>query len=447
MPLASICSACGSSSYQYKAGEGNMMQNRVSAASPYTIGVPVRPIDFRGYADQVVQFFRQCVFGPVLQPTRILGLRRAGKTSFLKYIASEYVPEALFTEIRQDQLKLAYLDLEFISSPSDFFIAVHDAAEKTGTTPARQTDEPTTARSFTRWLENFLAREKGKKLIVLMDEFERIHASATFDSDFFGFLRFLASSYSEQLTWVTASAADLHTLDKNEKTSPFWNIFRNTPIMMGGLDATAAERLVREPALKLHVEFIREEVSEILFLAGKIPYFIQAVADEWFQLKSENRPLREIREQIIEILTHPANQVQRILDGYWETLTDEKKNLLTDIAANQRSILSNSNACHDLLAYGLLQEDGRGVKISGELLRQTVINRSVSSHTKTIVASQPSRTKTQPEPGDISPNTTINVVIRNSNEQQKQDAPSITIGGDLVGHDRVDKTAPDVERE
>ena len=424
-----------------------MMQRRATAASPYTIGVPVRPVDFHGYEDQVVQFFRQCVFGPVLQPTRILGLRRSGKTSFLKYIASKYVPETLFPETRREELMFVYLDLEFISSPSDFFIAVQDAAEKMGTAPTHQAVEATTARSFTRWLDSFYAREKGKKLIVLMDEFERVHTSAKFDSDFFGFLRFLASSYSEQLTWVTASATDLHTLDKSEKTSPFWNIFRNTPIMMAGLDVTTAEKLVREPALKFQVEFTKPEVLEILFLSGKIPYFIQAVADEWFQLKSEDRPLQDIREQIIEILTHPANQVQRILDGYWGILTDEKQRLLTDIAANKRRIFINSNACHDLLAYGLLQEDRHGVKISGELLRQTVINRSLSSHMKTIVASQQGGSKPQPEPGDISPNTTINVVIHNSNEQQKQDAPSITIGGDLIGHDRVEKSGPDAERE
>lgn len=422
------------------------MHARIKTVSPYTIGVPVRPADFHGYEDQVVQFFRQCVFGPVLQPTRILGLRRSGKTSFLKYIASKYVPEALFTEIRQEQLLFAYLDLEFISTPSDFFLAVHDAVEQGGTAPNRQTDEPTTARSFTRWLENFFVREKGKKLIVLMDEFEKIHASVNFDSDFFGFLRFLASSYSEQLTWVTASAADLHTLDKNEKTSPFWNIFRNTPIMMGGLDITAAERLVREPALKFRVEFTGPEVAEIILLSGKIPYFIQAVADEWFQLKSEDRPLQEIREQIIEILTHPANQVQRILDSYWETLTDEKKNLLIDIAGNKRSIFRNSHTFHDLLAYGLLQEDSRGVRISGELLKQSVINRSISSRIEPIVASQSGGSKARPEPGDISSGHTINVVIHNSNEQQKQDAPSISIGGDLVGHDRVEKTGPDAER-
>ena len=54
---------------------------------PYVVGPPVKlPTDFFGRAAQTRQFF-DTLAGPQVQCVSVLGLRRAGKTSFLQHVA------------------------------------------------------------------------------------------------------------------------------------------------------------------------------------------------------------------------------------------------------------------------------------------------------------------------------------------------------------------------
>lgn len=342
--------------------------------SPYIVGVPVPPERFYGYENQVSQFYRQCISGPVLQPTRILGLRRSGKTSFLRYIASPHVPNEIFQDFMKEKLLFVYLDLEYVLTPMDFFGEISEIISQSCKAFELRPYELTSAYTFNKWLKKFLHEEREKKLIILLDEFEKINNNPNFDSDFFGFLRSLASSHSDRLTWVTASTVDLHTLDKNEKTSPLWNIFRNTPITMDGLSQKSSEMLIRMPAQELGVKYTKVEISEIQSIAGRIPYFIQAVADEWFQLKLEGGSRRTIKSNVLNKLGESTNQAATIINGYWAQMTEEKKAILMDVAIGRHEFSRYSNVLRELIGYGLIEEDERGIKISGELVRQHIIN-------------------------------------------------------------------------
>jgi len=92
----------------------------VEFASPYIVGTPV-PVDFFfGRSDQIAQFFNM-LRGSVLQPLRVLGFRRSGKTSFLLKVADRDVIRAHLSS-QKNQTFIAYVDLQAgVKSPDDFY--------------------------------------------------------------------------------------------------------------------------------------------------------------------------------------------------------------------------------------------------------------------------------------------------------------------------------------
>lgn len=79
--------------------------------NPYIVGSPINnPVDFYGREEQVEYFFEKLSHPTSLPSMRVLGLRRSGKTSFLKYVAhrdtiKQYLDSLIPTVI-------AYVDLQ-----------------------------------------------------------------------------------------------------------------------------------------------------------------------------------------------------------------------------------------------------------------------------------------------------------------------------------------------
>src|SRR3972149_391441 len=176
----------------------------VEFASPYIVGTPV-PVDFFfGRSDQIAQFFNM-LRGSVLQPLRVLGFRRSGKTSFLLKVADRDVIRAHLSS-QKNQTFIAYVDLQAgVKSPDDFYRRVAKsitraiAGNLSLQIPAAFPDFD----SFSQWLETILTPRTNFRVVVLLDEFEKLVRRAAFTPDFFDGLSSLVSPmFPSRLTWV-----------------------------------------------------------------------------------------------------------------------------------------------------------------------------------------------------------------------------------------------------
>lgn len=346
--------------------------------TPFVVGLPVMPQQFFGRQEQVERFFGQCIFGPVLQPARILGLRRSGKTSFLNYVSDRNIRNRFLTQQELATIKFAYINAQTVRSRNEFYTVVADAIQDQFENASPDSLEFKSSRAFEKWLDVILQKDKRLKIIVLIDEFEKLNETEDCDIEFFGFLRALASARQSSFTWVTASAVDLYTLDKKQKTSPFWNIFHQMPIIMGSFRREEAEALITDSLRTVDSTISKNEINDIIALSGRIPYFIQAVADAWHKLKShQSLPTSKMKRAILEMLSNPGNQIQHIYRDYWEEMSKHRRMILKNIAGERRNI---SASYYDLLAlsdYGLIESDDDqygGYTISGELLKQFLVD-------------------------------------------------------------------------
>jgi uncharacterized lipoprotein len=85
----------------------------------YIVGHPIKhPADFYGRHEQVTRFY-EIIGGRQAQSVSILGVRRAGKTSFLQYIAHPSTMAQYLAD--PDDYTMVYIDLSSCKSPSDFY--------------------------------------------------------------------------------------------------------------------------------------------------------------------------------------------------------------------------------------------------------------------------------------------------------------------------------------
>jgi len=347
--------------------------------NPYIRGVPVPPKLFYGYTKEIRQFY-QALMGPVMQPIRVLGLRRSGKTSFLRYVSSELGRKSNPYLTESGDFTFVYIDLQSIYTPAQFYSHVISAIWKRTSYPdAAIPDEIPNARYFVGWIEKLIDVKENLHLVVLLDEFDTLAAQGEFDPNFFGLLRSMASSsdFATRFTWVTASLQDLHTLSLNQSEmvniSPFWNIFLPTPIILGGFDWDETNNLISSPALSQNVAFSKEEMLEIYRIAGGLPFLIQVVAGEWFEAKLRKKTFKEDVRQTVKKLSD-LKQIQKLLAGYWNWMTNEQQVFLHNLANGKvaESFIS-SQGCSQLHDFGLINNSSKGVEISGELFKQFIV--------------------------------------------------------------------------
>jgi hypothetical protein len=367
------------------------MTTFLKSDSPYIIGPPVPPGRFYGRSRQLSEFFR-IMRSQTLQPLRILGLRRSGKTSFLQYISQRSV-YAAEPEVVARPTVIAYVNLQGeVASPVEFFAVVAEAitdALYRSRVNASLPDLPIDFRAFKQWMQNILTADDKLRVIVLLDEFEVLAESPTFDQSFFGSLRALASGPSLfwRFTWVVASYTDLHLLNQkienSVKTSPLFNIFYPSPIILGGMEPYEIEQLIRAPAQERGVHYSVEEVEAITQLSGPLPYFVQAAANQWFITRSPATPLADCRQKVLSQLLDASGHVSHQLESYWKHLTDEECELISLVVRSELIISTNSAPEQKLLQFGLLCEKDGQVKISGQAFQWWLENNLTRLTTET----------------------------------------------------------------
>ena len=294
----------------------------------YVVGHPIkRPEDFYGRSQQVARFF-EIVAGTQAQSLSVLGVRRAGKTSFLQYVSHREVIARYIPNPRD--YVMVYIDMSFCKTPADFYGRLLNKLNQalSGTRPLNLWQSQPGETSLYD-VETVLCQHPHRRIILLLDEFDHIR-TGSFNEDFLTELRAMTSVLDYELACVTASYWDLYQLGEQiglPPTSPFYNIFYPTPIYLPGLELPEVELLIRHPASQSGLFYADNEVADIQALAGSLPFFVQATAAKWYETRLYGMPptFNAILPQMVAALTP-------YFDQWWRGLNLCERVLLHSLA-------------------------------------------------------------------------------------------------------------------
>lgn len=260
--------------------------------NPYVSRGPVRnPEMFFGRKheiNEIVAFLRGN------QSVSIVGPRKIGKTSLLFHLMR---PEVWRQHNLGDQNLFVYIDCEVLGDLDHTEIFRQFAAEiEAALDEYHLAREPELTRaiespsrlSWERAIRKL--NQRGLRVVLILDEFERLSLNASLDVNFFNALRSAAGRY--QLAYITASAHPLIELTYSGRSqeilsSPFFNIFALR--QLGFLEEADALALIREPAKAIGSPIDPETEKHIYQTVGGYPLGLQIAcfhvlenpADNW----------------------------------------------------------------------------------------------------------------------------------------------------------------------
>jgi hypothetical protein len=194
--------------------------------------------------------------------------------------------------------------------------------------------------------------QRGLKVILLLDEFERLSSNASLDVNFFNSLRSAAGRY--QLAYITASARPLIQLTYSGKSqeilsSPFFNIF--APLYLALLSETEARQLIRQPAQAAGITFSQETEDFIFTLVGGYPLGLQVACFYAF----------EQPDHLAEVEQAALRELSAHFEYYWHNLTPAEQNTLrqiSEVAWRAASDTTLRGMLRDLVQKCMLVTDG-----------------------------------------------------------------------------------------
>lgn len=334
---------------------------------PYVVGPPVRlPTDFFGRARQTEQFF-ETLAGPQVQCVSVLGLRRAGKTSFLQYISHPDVMAAFLPD--PHRYLMIYVDVSACKTASEFYARVYrKLLSSQPRVPAGARRALDSADVYD--VESLLYEFGERRVVLLMDEFDQLR-SADFGGDFMSELRALAGIWDYELAYVTASYWDLYRLGKFvglPPTSPFYNIFFPTPIYLSGLSPAELDELVRVPAQRVGIVADDEDVAFVRHHAGTLPFYVQATASAWLTYKAQGRAADP--EAISQRL---VSEMWPYFEQWWQHFSDVERDVVSAIVQEKPverlpySEAEVEQAVQRLANYGAIGITGSGLWMDSAL--------------------------------------------------------------------------------
>ncbi len=260
------------------------------------------------------------IFGLLTKMTSVsvVGEQRIGKSSLLYHVFQTglaRVPEGV---------QLLYLDVHRVNTEQEFYTLL---LEKLG------------ARGNT--YSDLVKTVSGRKIVVCVDEFEKVAGNAAFTVGFFDGLRSLAQ---ESFTLATATQYSLADLcrDKQFAGSKFWNIFQ--PVDLGLLSQAEAEEYIRARFEAVGIQVSQEDIDRLLLLAGRWPFFLELACYRLFEMKAGRSEEWEMT------FRQDANSHLRSL---WDARTpDERKALQWVLNVGQR--LPDDRICRSLERRGVL---------------------------------------------------------------------------------------------
>jgi serine/threonine-protein kinase len=219
------------------------------------------------------------------------------------------------------------------------------------------------------WLKDTVRalHESGRRLVLMLDEFERITRNPSFDSDFFSFLRSLANGY--RVAYVTSSCDELQNMchNKDISDSPFFNIFSNLPLRPF-VPADAA-RLIEEPSAAAGRP-LAEHADRILELSGYFPFYLQIACSCLYDHLGE----KDRREVDWDAVTQAfLDEALPHFEFMWSQFGDVEQDNLRNIAAGRKISRKFEHVNEDLQRRGYLLGNSEGMVIFSRCFRDFIV--------------------------------------------------------------------------
>jgi len=309
-----------------------------SPVNPYFFGGPVKdPRGFFGRGEQL-----QIIFDNLLKAgsTSVIGQRRSGKTSLLFYLATDAAHEAFSFDARS--LVFVYVDPQLgMHGPGEFYRRLMDLLAKQAPeamlSPGGETNEER--------LQAVLERLKPRRLVLLLDEFEKIIDTEGFPADFFTFLRGISQSYD--VCFVTTTMKSLYECSSREFAgSPLFNIFQM--VWLGSFTQEEFEHFIRETSKRCGAPMATYK-GEIEALAGRFPFYVQLACSLYFEAWRGHQ--RITPQDHIAIRQRFADETRPHFERMWKTYLNaaEKAALVS---------LAHGRPCPDRPALHSLDQKG-----------------------------------------------------------------------------------------
>jgi len=320
--------------------------------NPYLNRVMIKnPDEFFGRRREVKRIYSR-LDAPRPQSVAIVGERRIGKSSLLNYIyhrrnrrrAMQNHADSLF--VYMDLQRAHEIDMPKFIDIMLSMIAYEAPGDISAAGGDRSLD--TLSAVVERLTEN------GKRVVVLLDEFESVTANPRFEMQFFSYLRFLANSY--RVAYVTSSYSDLQQMchDKEIADSPFFNIFSNMPLRPFSRDE--AVDLITTPSQREGAP-LAPHADRILDMAGYHPFFIQIACSAAFEAISEGTGGEPDWQ---EIERHYMEEALPHFTFMWDRLGENEQRNITRIAEGKAVDRKYMHISEELERRGYLREEGSG---------------------------------------------------------------------------------------
>jgi hypothetical protein len=305
--------------------------------NPFTFGNPIRDPDrFVGRTQEIRQIVGR-LLSSAHESTSLVGERRMGKTSLLRYLATPEIAADL--GLSPDRYCVVYIDFQGLTdiTPTRFWHRVLGRMAKSsrdpGIRPAIEAVQELD--SFDLFdLEDLFEKldERQRHVVLFLDEFEYVTQNPNFGADFFGGLRALAIHHN--LALVPATRRELIDLCHSEeiKGSPFFNIFANV-VLRPFTPQEVDELLARYLAASPHT-FTVEERDLVASLGGGNPHFVQMAGYCMVEAKSQGLEGEALLARLAADFDQQADPHHRYL---WSHSSDsEKITLLAVLALSQQ---------------------------------------------------------------------------------------------------------------
>jgi hypothetical protein len=352
----SICQALDVNFDEIIVGEASLSENRQDteiepdrtgqlSMNPFIYGDPVPPEKFYGRRQAILEV-KNRIGAIASQSVNIVGLRRIGKTSLLHYIRSN--PTEFIQPERQPLIVSLDLQSNPVSTPAGIVEGLRRGImRQQGREPWKQ-DQNEDDWSVQDGLEAL--RDRGVRLIVMLDEFEAISSRL---EQFQGWGEDWRSKASTQglFSLVVASKRPISAMYQGlGLTSPFGNIFSTT--ILGGLEREAWQKLVRDGFAGKKVS--EETLDWIDELAGGLPLYVQMAAALLWQ--EEGDLMRA--EAAFRMQAEPR------LRELWQGLSEAERGVVQQLGDGDRALVEQ------LQRYGVIRaEGGLFSRVFAELVR------------------------------------------------------------------------------
>jgi predicted Ser/Thr protein kinase len=293
--------------------------------NPYVFRGPVRdPAMFFGRTHELNEI---AAFLRGNQSVSIVGPRKIGKTSLLFHLLR---PETWPGVGLGGDALFVYLDCEVLGEggPEEMFsqfAAEMAAALDERALPPESSLEAVLAGPTRLSFEAAVRKlnRRGLRVVLILDEFERMSTNTSLDVNFFNALRSAAGRY--QLAFLTASARPLIQLTYSGRSqeilsSPFFNIF--APLFLGLMPEEEARQLICEPAGSVDAVLPSATEDFVYHMAGGFPLALQVACFHALDVPEDTAEIE--RRTVLELTPH--------FEYYWRNTTPLEQDTLYRVA-------------------------------------------------------------------------------------------------------------------